>query len=175
MVVIVATLLTVMILPVKSAITTAASAPAFQSSAAAKLYVVAPTELVPFLLSKLINDARSVAPRLTVKLVASVISTLVVLFVKVNVAPPCPVIVNLVTSISLVAPDSFNKLAPVTTKDPVDILKVAEEMVGTATLLTVIGFPVKSAFPKEPAIQSAAAAKLNVVAPVEVVPFLLSI
>ena len=43
------TLLTVRPLPVRSAITTAAAAPAFQSSAAARLYVVAPVDDVPFL------------------------------------------------------------------------------------------------------------------------------
>ena len=43
------TLLTVMPFLVRSAITTAASAPAFQSSAADRLYVVAPVDDVPFL------------------------------------------------------------------------------------------------------------------------------
>ena len=84
----VATLLTVMPLPVKSGIITAGSAPAFQSSAAAKLYVVPPIELIPFLFNNELTDVLSVAPKLTVKLVPFVISTLAVLLVNVNVDPP---------------------------------------------------------------------------------------
>src|SRR5256885_1272944 len=70
------TLLTVMPLPVVSATTTAASAPASQSSAAARLYVVPLVELVPFLLKRVATPALSVALRLNVKLVLEVISTL---------------------------------------------------------------------------------------------------
>src|SRR6185437_8180378 len=64
-----ATLLTVMPLPVVSAKTTAGSAPAAQSSAAARLYVVPPVEEVPFLLMIWSMAARSVALRFSVKLV----------------------------------------------------------------------------------------------------------
>ena len=71
-----ATLLAVMPLPVRSATTTAASAPAAQSSAAARLYVVAPVELVPFLLTIWLTPARSVALRVTVNAVPEVTSTL---------------------------------------------------------------------------------------------------
>jgi len=46
---------TVMPFPVRSAIVTAALAPAAQSSAAAMLYVVAPIDEVPFLLSRLLR------------------------------------------------------------------------------------------------------------------------
>jgi hypothetical protein len=70
------TLLTAMPLPVVSAVTTAASAPAAQSSAAARLYVVPLVELVPFLLAICEMPALSVALRVSVKLVPEVISTL---------------------------------------------------------------------------------------------------
>ena len=69
------TLLTVIPLPVRSAITTAASAPAFQSSAAARLYVVPPIDEVPFLFNMLLTPARSVAFSVTEKEVPLGIST----------------------------------------------------------------------------------------------------
>lgn len=50
-------------LPVRSAITTAGLAPADQSSAAAKLYVVPPVDDVPFLSSSKLTAARSARPR----------------------------------------------------------------------------------------------------------------
>ena len=69
-------LLAVTPLPVVSAMTPTAFAPAAQSSAAAKLYVVPPVELVPFLLTIGLSAALSVALSVSVKLVPDVISTL---------------------------------------------------------------------------------------------------
>ena len=81
--VIVGGILTVTPFPVMSAITTAASAPAFQSSAAARLYVVPPEEEVPFWFSKALTAVLSVVPSVSVNAVPLVISTLAVLAVRV--------------------------------------------------------------------------------------------
>ena len=75
------TLLVVIPLPVRSATTTAALAPAAQSSAAARLYVTAPVELVPFLFNRSATAEISAAFSNTVKLVPLVISTLVLVSV----------------------------------------------------------------------------------------------
>src|SRR3569623_1910321 len=91
---------------------------------------------------------------------------------------PSPVRANFLATISLVAPFSGRKPVPVTTRAPVDSLYVALVIVGTATLLTVIPLPVVSATTpaaSAPAAHSSAAAWFYVVAPVELVPFLLRI
>ena len=72
---------------------------------------------VPFLLMKRLTAARSAALSVTLKLVPLVISTLVV--VSVRVAPPSPLTVSLLTSMSLVTPLSLRNPAPVTTITPV--------------------------------------------------------
>ena len=73
----IATLETVMPLPIASEISVLPIT-VFQSSAAARLYVVPPVELVPFLLMYWLMMALSVALNVIEKLVPSVISTLAV-------------------------------------------------------------------------------------------------
>src|SRR3569833_2618635 len=87
-------------------------------------------------------------------------STLLV-FISVLVLPPSPLRVNLLATMSLVAPFSGRKPVPVTTRAPVDSLYAALVIVGTATLLTVIPLPVVSATStaaSAPAARAAAAA-----------------
>src|SRR3546814_1688607 len=72
-------LLTVMPLPVLSATSTPEFAPAAQSSAAARLYVVPSREEVPFLFRKAFTPDRSMGLNVNVKLWHEVISTLGVL------------------------------------------------------------------------------------------------
>ena len=167
------TLLTVTPLPVRSAITTAASAPAFQSSIAYRLYVIPLVDEVPFLFTHLLIKFLSVAFRVAEKEVPLVISTDEELL-KINVLQSeCMPILD--TSISLLAPLNFKNPVPVTTNTPVDTSYVAEVIVGTDTLLTVMPLPVRSAITiaaSAPAFQSSAAARLYVVAPVDDVPFL---
>ena len=72
---------------------------------------------------------------------------------------------------SLVAPIVFTRPVPVTTSTLVEPSKVAEVMVGAATLETVTALPVRSA--AAPAVESqvAAAARLKVVVSTAEVPF----
>ncbi|WP_295623445.1 hypothetical protein [uncultured Nitrosomonas sp.] len=67
----------------------------------------------------------------------------------------------------------MRKPVPVTTNVPVLASKVADVIVGVATLLTVMPLPVASAISVLPitVFQSSAAAKLYVVAPVELVSY----
>ena len=74
--------------------------------------------------------------------------------------------VSLVTSISLVTPEVLTIPVPVTTIIPVGASYVAEEMVGTVVLLTIMPFELVSAivaFIAAPVCQSSAPAKLYVV------------
>ena len=98
---------------------------------------------MPFLLRLRLTPARSVTLNVSVKLVPEVISTLAV-SVKVYVAPPSPVRVNLFATMSLVEPLRLTKPVPVTTSAPVLALYVALVIVGMATLDTVMPLPVRS-------------------------------
>src|SRR3569832_1896282 len=104
-------------------------------------------------------------------------STLFV-FISVLLLPPSPLRVNLLATMSLVAPFSGRQPVPVTTRAPVDSLYAALVLVGTATLLTVIPLPVVSATTtaaSAPAAQSSATTKKKEKPPKELVPFLLRI
>ena len=74
-------------------------------------------ELVPFLFRNSATAAWSFAFSVTAKLVPLVISTFDV--VSVRLAPPSPLRLSLVTSMSLAAPLSFRNPVPVTVRMPV--------------------------------------------------------
>ncbi len=90
-----------------------------QSSAAARLYVVPPVELVPFLFISAATAVASAPVRVMLKLVALVISTSLVTD-RVRVTPPSPVMVSFETVMSLVAPLLRTRPVPVTVKTCVD-------------------------------------------------------
>ena len=74
-------------------------------------------ELVPFLLTIWLTAALSLAFKVTLKPVAEVISTAVL--VRVRLEPPSPTMLSLLTSMSLLAPLSFRKPVPMTLSTPV--------------------------------------------------------
>ena len=154
----VATLLTVIALPVVSEISVLPIT-VFQSSAAARLYVVPPVELAPFLLTIWLTAALSVALNVIANAVPEVISTSLV-SVSVYVDPPSPVKVSSDASMSLVAPLALTRFEPVTVSVPVLASYVAEVIVGVCTLVTTMPLPVVSALPLCAGFQSAAAAIL---------------
>ena len=114
------TLDTVTVLPLRSAVPRLE--PGFQLVAPARLKVVPPVELVPFLFKNRLTDALSLLPSVTVKLVPLVTSTLLLSAVRVKVVPPSPVKLSLVASTSLVVPDFWFRPVPVTTSTPVEAL-----------------------------------------------------